>query len=241
MTNDEDYLKLISDSVPIWVEEFKEVNDKRVLWDLLKYRIRQVSITYSKGKARIRKQRLSETEQLLKLYQEKCAIDPSKQNIEQLESLKNTYDSYFDYLSKGAIIRSRACWYEKGEKNTKYFLTLESQKKAKSCIRKVYTKKEVLSSDPKVIMNELEEFYKVLYEIKNDPPDELLNVFLENPKIPKLSPDQTLTSEGKLTVNECYESLNSLEENKSPGNDGLTVEFYKTFWELKIGGKIFPH
>ena len=141
LTNDEDYLKLISDSVPIWVEEFKEVNDKRVLWDLLKYRIRQVSITYSKGKARIRKQRLSETEQLLKLYQEKCAMDPSKENIEQLESLKNTYDSYFDYLSKGAIIRSRASWYEKGEKNTKYFLTLESQKRLRVHVFGKYTPK----------------------------------------------------------------------------------------------------
>ena len=90
----------------------------------------------------------------------------------------------------------------------------------------------MLSSDPKVIMNELEEFYKDLYEIKNDPPDELFNIFLQNPKIPKLSPDRAPTCEGKLTVNECYESLNSFKENKSPGNDGLTLEFYKTFWEL---------
>ena len=56
-------------------------------------------------------------------------MDPSKENIEQLESLKNTYDEYFDYLATGAIIRSMASWYEKGEKNTKYYLTLESQKR----------------------------------------------------------------------------------------------------------------
>ena len=27
-------------------------------------------------------------------------------------------------------------------------------------------------------------------------------------------------------------SLNSFEPNKSPGNDGLTVEFYKIFWNI---------
>ena len=31
-------------------------------------------------------------------------------------------------------------------------------------------------------------------------------------------------------MEECFQSLQSFKENKSPGNDGLTVEFYKTFW-----------
>ena len=30
---------------------------------------------------------------------------------------------------------------------------------------------------------------------------------------------------------ECFESLQSFQKNKSPGNDGLTVEFYTAFWE----------
>ena len=38
-------------------------------------------------------------------------MDPSKENIEQLESLKNTYDEYFDYLATGAIIRSMVSWH----------------------------------------------------------------------------------------------------------------------------------
>ena len=38
--------------------------------------------------------------------------------------------------------------------------------------------------------------------------------------------------EGKLTIEECVKSLNSFEPNKSPGNDGLTVEFYNFFWNI---------
>ena len=30
---------------------------------------------------------------------------------------------------------------------------------------------------------------------------------------------------------ECFESLQFFQKNKSPGNDGLTVEFYTDFWE----------
>ena len=228
LTKDEEYLKLITNSVPVWIEEFKEVNDKRVLWDLIKYRIRQVSMRYSKEKARLRRAKILEIETSVTFYQEKFSADPSTENFEQLEILKSKYDAHFDYLSKGAIIRSRASWYEKGEKNTKYFLSLESHKKAKSCVHKVFTKNGTLSSDPKIIMNELEDFYTGLYVSEDNLPD-YANLFLRHSEIPKLSPEKAATCEGKLTVEECLQSLQSFKENKSPGNDGLTVEFYKTF------------
>ena len=47
----------------------------------------------------------------------------------------------FEAFSKGAIIRSKATLYEKGEKSNKYFLNLESHQKAKSSVRKVLAKK----------------------------------------------------------------------------------------------------
>ena len=49
------------------------------------------------------------------------ATDPSEKNHEKLADLKMKCDSPFDYLAKCGIIRSRATWYEKGEKSNKYF------------------------------------------------------------------------------------------------------------------------
>ena len=43
LLNDENFVLLINQSVPLWLDEFKEVIDKRVLLDLIKYRIRQVT------------------------------------------------------------------------------------------------------------------------------------------------------------------------------------------------------
>ena len=31
---------------------------------------------------------------------------------------------------------------------------------------------------------------------------------------------------------ECYNALQTFQKNKSPGNDGLTVEFYLAFWSV---------
>ena len=37
--------------------------------------------------------------------------------------------------------------------------------------------------------------------------------------------------EGKITRKECELALKNMKSNKSPGYDGLLVEFYKTFWQ----------
>lgn len=39
-------------------------------------------------------------------------------------------------MAKGSIIRSKAPWYEKGERSNKYFLNLEIHYKSKSSIGK---------------------------------------------------------------------------------------------------------
>ena len=144
LVDDANFVTLINDSVPIWLHEFKTVTDKRLLWELIKYRIRQVSIKYSKEKAFKRRKKISDIEASLKAYEEKCSSCPSPENIENYEILKLEYDGIYDLLSRGAIIRSKAAWYESGEKNNKYFLNLESHKKAKSSVRKIFNKDGIL-------------------------------------------------------------------------------------------------
>ena len=38
--------------------------------------------------------------------------------------------------------------------------------------------------------------------------------------------------EGLISIEECTKVLNSFSLNKVPGNDGLPIEFYKTFWDF---------
>ena len=93
---------------------------------MIKYRIRQVTINYSKEKARQRRQKISDIENSRKVLEEKCGNNPTTENIEQLEILKLEHENIYEAFSQGAIIRSKATWYEKGEKSNKYFLNLES-------------------------------------------------------------------------------------------------------------------
>ena len=91
-----------------------------------------------------------------------------------------------------------------------------------------------IKTNPLCILNEVEQFYCDLYKSKNNRPDieNEIDSFLNNLNIPKLSEEQKISCEGKITSEECFRLLDTFQTNKSPGNDGIPIEFYKKFWPL---------
>ena len=55
--------------------------------------------------------------------------------------------------------------------------------------------------------------------------------FLNLVSIPQLAEDQSKDCEFILSEKDLLLVLNSMPNNKSPGNDGLTKAFYEVFWE----------
>ena len=83
------------------------------------------------------------------------------------------------------------------------------------------------------MINELQGFYENLYhKSSNTFLQETEQVFLQSQSIPKLNEEERNSCEGILTINECYQALKSFADRKSPGNDGLTTEFYRCFWPI---------
>ena len=60
----------------------------------------------------------------------------------------------------------------------------------------------------------------------------MVNFFLNNLNIPKLSEEQKQSCEGDISPEEIKSILESFQNNKSPGNDGIPIEFYKICWNL---------
>ena len=57
-----------------------------------------------------------------------------------------------------------------------------------------------------------------------------LSLFRSPAAIPRLNEAMKEICEGQLTYSECFKVLSTFENNKTPGNDGLSIEFYKFFW-----------
>ena len=58
-----------------------------------------------------------------------------------------------------------------------------------------------------------------------------MEALCNNNTIPELPKSEQEMCEEVITEKECYESLSSFTNNKNPGNDSLTKEFYVAFWK----------
>ena len=96
-------------------------------------------------------------------------LSKSKSNFQTFKLKKKT---------RGAIIRSRARWYEYGEKNSKYFLHLEKVNYRRKYISSLINHYGTRINDPNEILNEERNFFKELYPSRNvDPNSEEFNDF----------------------------------------------------------------
>ena len=68
LLDDDTYIQLINSEYQKWITELSEVNDLRVLWDLIKYKIRQTTLQYSKMIAQNRKAGLQRSEETLRQF-----------------------------------------------------------------------------------------------------------------------------------------------------------------------------
>ena len=129
--------------------------------------------------------------------------------------------------TRGAIARSKACWCEYGERNSKYFYRLEKRNYNTNYITELKLPDKTTISRPKEILNEVHQFYKELYTSTGaNSDDQRFDTFVNNPVIPEISADQKQSCEGLLTKDECFTSLKQMAKGKSPSSDGLSAEFY---------------
>ena len=229
--SDQMYVNFLSDKIREWKSEFEDIEDKNLLWEIMKYKMRDATITYSKKKAKLEremeallKQKLDELEKAI------SATDVADNVWTEYEKIKGELATISEKKLQGHIVRSRAKWSEQTETNSSYFLGLESNNYTRKNINKLQIN-DVNVTDPKIIMAHVKEYFQTLYG-----PDQSQMLRDANyitklaDDIPKVSEiDRTLCDE-ELTLEELESTLKLMKENKTPGNDGLTVEFYRKFW-----------
>lgn len=196
-------------------------------WEQLKQEVKRFSIHYSI------KSHKSYKDQIKNIENEIIEIESLPYleiNLNKKRTLERQLSDLYDRRAKGAQIRSRAKWINEGEKNTKFFLGLEKKHQTQNTIYELKDKNnETLTTDDD-ILGEMCCFYEELYRSKNISSSEIEN-YLQNSNIMRLSENVKNTCDQFPNLEECRDTVMNMKHNKSPGLDGLPVEFYLCFWD----------
>ena len=107
----------------------------------------------------------------------------------------------------------------------------------KKIISQLYNGEEKLLSDPKKINKEIENQLSQFYQTNFDPGEERdvsrkFQSFVGNLNLNHLVEHESLELEAEINIEEVQNALDSFQNNKTPGDDGFTEEFYEAFFDL---------
>ena len=90
----------------------------------------------------------------------------------------------------------------------------------------------LLTEDGRLVntQEEILNFYQRLYT--SETTDDLAQDYLLNNLTQTLTDEDRDTVEGEITLDELFTAIKSFANDKSPGCDGLTADFYQTFFNV---------
>ena len=223
---DKEYISIIERFLESYEEKYDVVNNKALAWDTLKCEIRGITISYSINKAKQKRQYVEDLNMQLKNLETK--LDNGEDVGDAYNAVRNELGEIEEETLRGNIIRSRAQLIEENEKCSKYFMKLVNRNYKSKCITTLLKDDQILNQQSEILV-ECKQFYESLYSSKQSITNlDQCQFFKNNHK--SLSAAENYICESSVTEDECYETILTFSNNKSPGSDGLSVEFYKVFW-----------
>ena len=221
----------IKDSYELYTSQH---TNPTMIWELIKSDIRGESIKYSSFKKRQRVDKLKQLETELQLKREEQDANPGIDNQVIIDELESNRKEFISLENKGKATRSKLQWMVEGEKNSKYFMNLEKNNYNRKVITILKDENECDVTGQKYILLLQKEFYAKLYSSilsDNSSNDDIVSKFFpSNLEHPVVSNEGKATCDKIFYIDELKESVRKMKNNKTPGVDGIPVEFYKIFW-----------
>ena len=213
----------------VWQDKFDDFADPLVWWDKAKQNFKIIAIRYAKllGKQK-RHEKLQLQRNLTKLQER--SNNGNTRDIENYLLAKEKLKQLDLKELEAAKIKTKARFLEEGERSTRYFYSLEKKRQGNQTIHTLTKDNLDTISEPQDLLKETHNFYKALFTAEAC--DECARNQFFNCDIPRLPEKARESCEGVITERELNNAVKAMENNKSPGFDGLTTNFYKHFWPL---------
>lgn len=134
--------------------------------------------------------------------------------------------------------KNRAQWYQYGKKTGKILAKIIKDQQPSTSIVKLLKTDGDLTYDPKEILKEFYTYYSNLYNIKTnqgkkekEKEREGIKKYIEETTLPMFPKETAEDLEKEISIEEIQQAIEPV-PGKSPGPDGYTARFYKTFQDI---------
>lgn len=223
--------ELQSEMEDLWYNNLNLVVNKDCdWWDQCKLQFKELLIKHSKKAASDTRAQIKQIENEIRHLQSLTDVITGTNIVyqDEIESLKAEMNNLLYKKVEGAKVRSKIKYLKDEEKPTRYFLKKEIKRGEKKLLTKLNVNNTTVTDQNDIIFH-TREFYSSLYS-KHDSNPNLTKYFLSD--VPQLNETDKELCEGPISVGECNAALKLMQNDKSPGLDGLPKEFYIQFFYL---------
>ncbi|CAM2098424.1 unnamed protein product [Caretta caretta] len=230
LLEDESFVTSFREFWLAWREQWRAFHSVRRWWDLGKVRAKLFCRDYTRGTSRRRNVAIEQLEQEVLEMERRLATNPEDPSLcgacremrEELQALEN-------HWARGAFVRSRIRLLQEMDRGSRFFYALEKTRGAKKHVTCLLAEDGTPLTDPEEMCGRARDFYTSLFSPDLIDPGACGVLWEELPMVSVGDRDQL---ELPLTLAEFSEVLRRMPTNKSPGMDGLTMEFYRAFWDI---------
>ena len=198
--------------------------------------IRTATISFSKNLAKSTNCRVMEITRRLQMLDEFICNNFHSPDIDQalseFDDLKTELQTIYTRKGNAAIFRSKCRWVENGERPTFYFFNLERRNYNKKTISELRMEDKTIIKNETQVLDAIENYFNNLYTSACSARQEEYDSFIQELRLAKFSDEERDELEGPLTYDECKQIVETFQNDKSPGEDGFTVEFYNFFFRI---------
>lgn len=158
--------------------------------------------------------------------------DPSRSNRAEWLCRERLYNSLMSSKAQKKAFFSKQSYYEHGDKCGRLLAAIARGSTDPPVISSLESPSGAVTSDPCEILNIFCAFYQDLYSTHTEVNIIDIEAYLSSIPLPTLSAADRESLDSPITVQEILDSISSFQPAKSPGSDGLPIEFYKEYSEL---------
>ena len=199
-------------------------------WDRAKELVKTIAIMFSIQKKRVsselEKNLQNERLRLETLLDQNFSIQAEK----ELDCILKRQKELLLKKSEGHRIRARLPKFEENEPNISYYSRMEKIKSEGNSILSLYDQNGVLHSSTPKILDITKQYYDKLFQA-GPTNRNLQNKILSKSNV-RLTQEQKDFAEKHVDLSELENGMKNLPIGKSPGLDGLPVEFYRKMWPV---------